>query len=127
MFSNGRLFLFLVIVYLFVSGLNGVYPAFVLSSYQPADALKERVISHRGRSVTLRNGLVLFQFVISQILIVGMLVIAGQMKFVSRRDLGFRKDGLLTVPLPAYDETRCETMRNQWMQNTRIQDVRFGF
>ncbi len=125
--AGGRLFLFLGIVYLLVSGLNGLYPAFVLSHYRPAEALKERVTSHRKRSHTIRNSLVLTQFIISQILIVCTLVIAGQMKFMSHADLGFRKQGILTVPIPDYKELRCETLRSRWLQNPHIQEVSFAW
>ena len=107
--------------------LNGLYPAFSLSRYRPIEALKERSTPRGKRSLALRNGLVLVQFIIAQVLIVGTLVIAGQMKFMSGRDLGFRKEQIVTVPIPAYEEARCETLRSRWMQNPSIREVSFAW
>jgi predicted permease len=119
--------LFLVGVYLFVSILNGLYPAFMLSRYRPAEALKQKPTGGLKRSYALRNSLVLLQFVISQILIVGTLVIAGQTRFMSRMDPGFRKEGILIVPIPEYEETRCEALRSRWLGNPRIREVSFAW
>jgi ABC-type lipoprotein release transport system permease subunit len=126
-FSSSKVFVFLVIVFLLVSGLNGLFPSFALTRHQPAAALKDR-LSYRGKkSLAFRNGLVLIQFIISQILIVGTLVIASQMKFVSKKDLGFRREEILTVPIPAYEEARCEALRSRWMQNPLIREVSFAW
>jgi len=127
LFTGNGLVLFLGSVILFVSILNGLYPALELSRYRPAQALKERITSHRKRSYNLRNSLVLIQFIVSQILIVGTLVIVAQMKFMSRMDLGFRKEGMLTIPIPEYEESRCEALRSRWLQNPHIQDVSFAW
>ena len=126
-FSGIGIFVFLGIVYLLVSGLSGLYPAFTLTRSQPGEALKDRM-THRGkRSFAFRNSLVLIQFLISQVLIIGTLVIAGQMKFMSSRDLGFRSEEILVVRIPEYEESRCEALRSQWMQNPRIREVCFAW
>jgi putative ABC transport system permease protein len=126
-FSSSGVFIFLGFVYVSMSGLNGLYPAVVLTRFQPVEAFKDR-LSHRGkRSPAFRNSLVLIQFIISQILIVGTLVIAGQMKFMSNRNLGFRNEEILTVPIPAYKEARCEALRSRWMQNPGIREVSFAW
>ena len=126
-FSGGWVLLFLGLIYLFVSSINGFYPAFILSRYRPAEALKERISSPGKHSYKLRNSLVLIQFIISQVLIVGTLVIAAQMKYISNKDLGFRKESILTVPLGSYDESKCETLRERWLQNPHIQHVSFAW
>jgi ABC-type antimicrobial peptide transport system permease subunit len=126
-FSSSDVFIFLGIVYLLMSGLNGLYPAVVLTRFQPVETFKDRV-AHRGkRSLAFRNSLVLFQFIISQILIVGTLVIAGQMKFMSNWSLGFRNEEILTVSIPSYEESRCEALRSRWMQNPGIREVSFAW
>ncbi len=126
-FSSSGVFVFLGIVYLLMSGLNGLYPAAVLTRFQPIEAFKER-LAHRGkRSLVFRNSLVLIQFIISQVLIVGTLVIAGQMKFMSNRNLGFRDEEILTVPIPAYEEARCESLRSRWLENPGIREVGFAW
>jgi putative ABC transport system permease protein len=126
-FTGSSVFVFLGIVFLLMSVLNSLHPAMVLTRYQPVEAFKERLI-HSGKStLAFRNSLVLFQFTISQILIVGTLVIAGQMRFISNRSLGFRNEEILTVPIPAYKEARCEALRSQWMQNPSIREVSFAW
>jgi len=126
-FSSSSVFIFLGIVFLLMSFLNSLYPAMVLTRYQPVEAFKERLIHGGKSSLAFRNSLVLFQFTISQILIVGTLVIAGQMRFISNRSLGFRNEEILTVPIPAYEEARCEALRSRWMQNPSIREVSFAW
>ncbi len=126
-FSSSGVLVFLGIVYLLMSGLNGLYPAVVLTRFQAVEAFKDR-LAHRGkRSLAFRNSLVLIQFIISQVLIVGTLVIAGQMKFMSNRNLGFHNEETLMVSIPAYEETRCEALRSRWMQNPSIREVSFAW
>lgn len=76
--------------------LAGTYPAFVLSSYNPVEVMKGKLMgSSRGQ--WLRNGLVVFQFIISIMLIVGTVVVNNQMEFMLRKDLGFSKERMLMV------------------------------
>jgi predicted permease len=125
--SSAGVFIFLGIVFLMMSSLNGLYPAFVLTRFQPVEAFKNSLARYGKRSLAFRNSLVLTQFIISQVLIVGTLVIAGQMKFMSNKNLGFRNEEILTVPIPAYEEGRCEALRSRWMQNSEIRDVGFAW
>ena len=74
----------------------GLYPAFVISSFQPILVLKSRFKSSR-RGTLLRNGLVIFQFSVSVILIVCTIVIHRQMQYVLSDRLGFKKDNIIMV------------------------------
>ena len=126
LFQNGIVFVFLASLTLFVCILTGLYPAFILSRFQPVDALRNKLPIRKQGSLFLRNGLVVFQFIISQILVICSLVIGGQMDYFRNRDLGFRKDGILSVPLPTYDRGKGEMMRNRWLQNPQIKNVGFA-
>ncbi len=78
--------------------LAGVYPALVLSSFQPAAVLASARTPGGGRSgARVREGLVIVQFAIATALTIGTLVLVAQTRFLERADLGFHRDGLILV------------------------------
>jgi len=81
-----------------VGFLAGLYPAFFLTSFKHADVLKGAPLAGKGRrSLLLRNGLVVFQFAMSVLLIIGSLTIGRQLEFIKNRRLGFDKDQVVVV------------------------------
>lgn len=78
--------------------LAGLYPAFVQSAYRPAVSLKGAPAVSTG-GLTLRRGLVIVQFGISQLMIIGTIIVARQMDFFQNRDLGFNKDFVVSFPI----------------------------
>ncbi len=77
--------------------LAGVYPALILSRINPARVLKPGQTS-LVQGISLRRALVVFQFVISIVLIVSSLVIGEQISFIQTKNLGFKKDNVLVIP-----------------------------
>jgi putative ABC transport system permease protein len=79
-----------------VGVLAGFYPSLVLSSFKPVVVLKGRFTTGT-RGLLLRKGLVVFQFTISILLIVGTMVVYTQLNYMRRQDLGFAKEQMMVI------------------------------
>lgn len=124
---NVQTFLFVVLILILVTILAGVYPSLILSGYNPSMALKNKIISANVGGISLRRLLVVTQFAISQILIIGTIVAISQMNFVNHADLGFNKDSLLLLSSNT-DSTlvsRLPAFKQQLLKMHDIQSVSF--
>jgi putative ABC transport system permease protein len=107
----------------FIILVAGLYPAFVQSAFQPAISLKGKpVVRHGG--LTLRRGLVILQFGISQLMIIGTIVVARQMDFFQNRDLGFNKDFVISFGLP--DSAHRQVLSQELSAMPGVTDVSFS-
>ncbi|MGN6802817.1 MAG: ABC transporter permease [Ginsengibacter sp.] len=97
-FENPAIVLFLLTVTVVVTALAGFYPSIVLSRFNPVNALKSKLTVNTTKGVSLRRGLVVFQFIIAQALIIGTLIIVKQMDYFMDQPLGFDKDAIVNVP-----------------------------
>lgn len=93
--------------------LSGTYPALYLSRQKAADTLKGEVAS--GKSSTgLRKGLVVFQFVLTIVMIVSTIVISQQLNYVSDKSLGFNENSLLVIDINSREvRAQFQTMKNE--------------
>lgn len=105
--------------------LSGSYPGLVLSRFRPVAALKSRLSQKEVGGFSLRRILVVAQFTISQMLIIGTIVIASQLHYAQTSDLGFDKDATVLLPLPANDPVKLNTMRARIGAIAGIRDISF--
>ncbi|MEO1054634.1 MAG: ABC transporter permease [Bacteroidota bacterium] len=102
-----------------VSLLAGLYPAFAMSAFSATSVLKGRFI-YSNAGVVLRRLLVIFQFAISVVLIVGTLVIHKQLSFVRNADLGYDKDLIISLPLDPQTAERADYLKDQYLRQSDI-------
>lgn len=125
--STGRTIAFCFIVFLVVIFAAGSYPGLILARFQPVLALKSKLSQAHIGGFPLRRILVTSQFAISQLLIVGMIIIAWQMHYSNNLDMGFDKEAIVTVPVPTADPTRMHTLRDQLRTIPGVENLTFCY
>ena len=112
-FSNGYLFQ-LFIISCIIGLVAGLYPALVLSGFKPVTILKGR-FSKSNKGILLRKGLVVVQFAISIILIIGTVIVYNQLNYMRDQPLGFQKNQMLTIDFSGDTavQSRSELIKNE--------------
>ena len=105
-----------------VSVLSGAYPALLLSSFRPVQVLKGK-LQTGGAGGPLRQGLVVFQFVISTFLIISTLIIYRQLTFIQQQKLGYDKDRLVTLPLDDLVYDQYDVLKNELEKQSEVEAV----
>ncbi|WP_129714940.1 ABC transporter permease [Pedobacter sp. SYP-B3415] len=106
LFSHPVIFLFMSGLVLLVSFLAGFYPALVISGFSPALAIKNKISSTASGGMSLRRILVVVQFAITIVLIIGTLVILEQMRYIRSQPLGFNSQAVALVSIPNDSSSR---------------------
>ncbi|MEM9671650.1 MAG: ABC transporter permease [Bacteroidota bacterium] len=119
----------LAIIILGVALLAGTYPALMMSRFNPVAALKNKINSGSSHKMPLRRGLVLLQFVIAQVFIIGTIVVIQQMDYFRSAELGFESEAVVTVKLPEGKTpplSALQTLENRWKSSPAVKSVSFA-
>jgi putative ABC transport system permease protein len=109
--TNPLLGLMILAAGVVIGMLAGIYPALVLSGFQPIKVLKNMKLAGSGISVSwLRQGLVVIQFALSALLIVSTMIVYRQTKYLNNKDLGFNKEQIVYFQVRDSLETNPKTL-----------------
>jgi putative ABC transport system permease protein len=109
-------------VALFTGLLSGSYPALYLSSFLPVKVLKSSF--HSGSSSSMfRKGLVIFQFSLSIMLIIGTGVISSQLRYIQKRDIGFDRENLVYFNINDTISQNFDSVKDEILKNAHILNV----
>lgn len=107
---------FLPLLAVLVTLLAGGYPGVVMARFQPVQSLRGSISQQQTGGFSLRRLLVVLQFTISQVLIIGVLVVAWQMYYAVHADLGFQRKAIVMVDVPEQQRVQLQTLRAQLQQ-----------
>jgi len=102
--------------------LAGSYPAAVLSRFRPIEVLKGKLTATR-HGIALRNGLVVFQFMISVILIISTIIVFNQLQFIRNKELGFNQEKVLSLRGANVLNTQTEAFKEELLKLPEVSEV----
>lgn len=117
---NGYWILIVVGSVIVIGILSGIYPSFFLSRYKPVKILKG-MAEQPGGELTLRKGMVVFQFVISGVLIIFTWIVLNQNNFMLTKDLGFDKDHVVAIKLNDSEaQQKYNVLKNSLLASSEV-------
>jgi putative ABC transport system permease protein len=126
--TNPAIVLFLLAVTIVVTALAGFYPSVVLSGFNPVNALKSKLTASSAKGISLRRGLVVFQFIMAQALIIGTLIMVKQMNYLMNQPLGFDKDSIINIPFRVDTVwfSKADYLKQQLLSVNGVQAISFS-
>jgi len=120
--NDARFWLSIAGLLLVTGFISGSYPALYLSSFKPVRVLKGSM-KFSSSALWFRKGLVVFQFMLSIILIIGTIVVSKQVNYIQTTNLGYDRENLLYIPLEGDLTPKYELFKNQVLQMPGIKEV----
>jgi putative ABC transport system permease protein len=102
--SDPRLLIFVPVLILVITFLSCTYPGLILSGFNPVAALKGKLNATSNSNFNLRRTLITVQFTISQVLLIGLIVVVYQMKYFKEANMGYDSDAVVMIPVGSNDE-----------------------
>lgn len=129
-FTNPMLALMIIAGGITIGVLAGIYPALILSGFQPIKVLKNMKLAGSGGTLWLRHALVVVQFALSVLLIVSTIIVYKQTKYLNNKDVGFNKEQVIYFQIRDSLESNpktLETFKSELRSSPNIVSVTSGY
>ncbi|HJP64654.1 MAG TPA: ABC transporter permease, partial [Mucilaginibacter sp.] len=121
-FNQWKFWLMLAGITLITGLVSGSYPALFLSSFKPVTVLKGTLKLSSGTTL-FRKGLVVFQFVLSIVIVTGTVIISRQMAYIQSKNLGYDRENLIYIPIEGDLAAKYSTFKNEALRLPGIESI----
>ena len=123
--ADPHMLLFMGILIIAVTIASGFYPSMILSGYKPVLVMKNQAYANtsKTRKAWLRKSLTVSQFVIAQFFVIVTMIVSHQIKYSLSKDMGFRKDAIITMDRPFNNPEKGETLLNKLRQIPGVEEA----
>lgn len=117
-FNSTLIWIYLVLIFT-VGILAGIYPALLMSSFTPIRSLKGRV-HHNLADIIFRKGLVVFQFSIAIVLIIGTTIVLSQLDYIQNHNIGMNKEQVVSIELKSMEPSKHQLVLKELAKNPNV-------
>jgi putative ABC transport system permease protein len=126
LFTDVSMLWFLIALLITSTFISGFYPGIILAGFDPIEVLKNKISAKGSSGAFVRRMLVVCQFIIAQLMIIGTLVVTDQMNYMNSKSLGFSSKAVVNVPLPDNKPDILKSFRERLESNPAIKSVSFA-